>query len=226
MCRYRSNKRNGQVTMATGEAETIQPNEKEKKDIDGGESEKSLVREVVETIVLALILAFALRTFVVQAFYIPSGSMENTLLPGDMILVNKFIYYFTDIKRGDIIVFKYPNDPSKDYIKRVVGLPGDSLELKNGDVYVNDKLYEEKYTKDKAADDMILHAHIEKGEGNSIVSVAAQTKITVPAGKYFVMGDNRNNSQDSRFWGFLSYSGLKGKALVIYWPLSRIGIIR
>jgi len=211
--------------MVKEEAESGQQNIKEKKENEG-ESEKSLVREVVETIIHALILAFALRTFVIQAFYIPSGSMENTLLPGDMILVNKFIYYFTDIKRGDIIVFKYPNDPSKDYIKRVVGLPGDSLEIKNGDVYVNDKLYEEKYTKEKAADDMIMHAHIEKDPAGAVTSVAAQGKIKVPAGKLFVMGDNRNNSQDSRFWGFLSQSSLKGKALVIYWPLSRIGFIR
>lgn len=213
--------------MNTGEADTSRDNPVIKKENEV-ESEKSLVREVVETIILALILAFALRTFVIQAFYIPSGSMENTLLPGDMILVNKFIYYFTDIKRGDIIVFKYPNDPSKDYIKRVVGLPGDSLEIKNGDVYINDKLYEEKYTKEKAADDMIMHAHIERGGDAKIagVSVSAQSKITVPEGKLFVMGDNRNNSQDSRFWGFLSQSSLKGKALVIYWPLSRIGFIR
>lgn len=213
--------------MSTGEADTTRENPVIKKENEV-ESEKSLVREVVETIILALILAFALRTFVIQAFYIPSGSMENTLLPGDMILVNKFIYYFTDIKRGDIIVFKYPNDPSKDYIKRVVGLPGDNLEIKNGDVYINDKFYDEKYTKEKAADDMIMHAHIERsGDAKTTgASVSAQSKIKVPEGKLFVMGDNRNNSQDSRFWGYLSQSSLKGKALVIYWPLSRIGFIR
>ncbi len=213
--------------MNTGQADTTRDNPVIKKENEV-ESEKSLVREIVETIILALILAFALRTFVIQAFYIPSGSMENTLLPGDMILVNKFIYYFTGIKRGDIIVFKYPNDPSKDYIKRVVGLPGDSLEIKNGDVYINDKLYEEKYTKEKSADDMIMHAHIERSGDPKIagVSVSAQSRIIVPEGKLFVMGDNRNNSQDSRFWGFLSQSSLKGKALVIYWPLSRIGFIR
>ncbi len=214
--------------MSTTEVNAVKTNSgiKDNKE-NSAESEKSLVREVIETIILALVLAFALRTFVIQAFYIPSGSMENTLLPGDMILVNKFIYYFTDIKRGDIIVFKYPNDPSKDYIKRVVGLPGDTLEIKNGDVYVNDKILEEKYTKEKAADDMIMHAHIEKdASGTAGTPVAAAERIKVPEGKLFVMGDNRNNSQDSRFWGFLSHSALKGKALVIYWPLSRIGFIR
>lgn len=190
------------------------------------EKEKSLMREVIETIVLAIILAFILRTFVVQAFYIPSGSMENTLLPGDMILVNKFIYYFTDIKRGDIIVFKYPKDMTKDYIKRVIGLPGDTLEIKNGDVYVNGTLLEEKYTKQKAADDVILFSHIATASDGQQTNVSTQTKVTVPKDYLFVMGDNRNNSQDSRYWGFLPRSYLKGKALNIYWPLSRIGFIR
>jgi len=203
---------------ATPNVKTKNENEKE--------SEKSLVREVIETIVLALVLAFALRTFVIQAFYIPSGSMENTLLPGDMILVNKFLYYFSDIKRGDIIVFQYPNDPSKDYIKRVIGLPGDSVELKNGDVYINGKLLEEKYTKEKAIDDIIMRAHAEKDEKDQPVNIPMQDKITVPAKKLFMMGDNRNNSQDSRIWGFLSQDKVRGKALVIYWPLSRVGFVR
>ncbi|MEZ7892423.1 MAG: signal peptidase I [Candidatus Wallbacteria bacterium] len=182
------------------------------------ELEKSLFREVVETIGLAVILAIILRTFVIQAFFIPSGSMENTLLPGDMILVNKFIYYFTDYKHGDIIVFKYPKEPEKDYIKRVIGLPGDTVEIKNGDIYINDKLTEEKYTKQKAADDIILHA--------SAGADVPLSKIKVPEGKLFVMGDNRNNSQDSRFWGYLPKENIRGKALLIYWPLNRIGLIR
>lgn len=172
------------------------------------ELEKSLFREVVETIGLAVILAIILRTFVIQAFFIPSGSMENTLLPGDMILVNKFIYYFTDYKHGDIIVFKYPKEPEKDYIKRVIGLPGDTVEIKNGDIYINDKLTEEKYTKQKAADDIILHA--------SAGADVPLSKIKVPEGKLFVMGDNRNNSQDSRFWGYLPKENIRGKALLIY----------
>ena len=182
------------------------------------ELEKSLFREVVETIGLAVILAIILRTFVIQAFFIPSGSMENTLLPGDMILDNKFIYYFPDYKHGDILVFKYPKEPEKDYIKRVIGLPGDTVEIKNGDIYINDKLTEEKYTKQKAADDIILHA--------SAGTDVPLSKIKVPEGKLFVMGDNRNNSQDSRFWGYLPKENIRGKALLIYWPLNRIGLIR
>ena len=205
--------------MATEELKVKTENE--------GESEKSLMREVIETIVLAVILAFILRTFVIQAFYIPSGSMENTLLPGDMILVNKFIYYFTDIKRGDIVVFKYPNDMTKDYIKRVIALSGDTVEIKDGDVYINDKKTEEKYTKEKAIEDLVMHQHIEKDPvTGQQVAVQTETKMKVPEGRIFVMGDNRNNSQDSRFWGCLPKSYLKGKALTIYWPLSRIGFIR
>lgn len=184
------------------------------------------MREVLETIGLAIILAFILRTFVVQAFYIPSGSMENTLLPGDMILVNKFIYYFTDIKRGDIIVFKFPKDPTKDYIKRVIGLPNDKVEIKNGDIYINGEKTDEKYTKEKAADDLVMHQHIEKEDNGQTTLVPTMSIITVPEGKLFVMGDNRNNSQDSRYWGFLPRKNIKGKALTIYWPLTRLGFIR
>lgn len=166
---------------------------------------KSIVREYVEAIIIALILALIIRTFVVQAFKIPSGSMIPTLQIGDHILVNKFIYRFTDIKSGDIIVFKFPKDESRDFIKRVVGLPDDKIEIKDRKVYINDKLTDENYA-----------FHEEEG-GSSYHPRDNFGPITVPENKFFVMGDNRENSMDSRFWGFLDKSKVKGKAFIIYW---------
>jgi signal peptidase I len=180
---------------------------------------KSVIREYAEAIVIAVILALFIRTFVVQAFKIPSGSMEPTLLVGDHILVNKFIYGielpFTDIRlfsihhpeRGDIIVFVYPVEPDKDFIKRVIGLPGDTVEIRNKQVYINGKLLNDSYA-----------VHVE----NTMFPANVQPRdnfgpIRVPAGKYFVMGDNRDRSYDSRFWGFVDAGAIKGKAFIIYW---------
>jgi len=166
---------------------------------------KSIVREYAEAIIIALVLAFIIRTFVVQAFKIPSGSMIPTLQIGDHILVNKFIYRFTDVKRGDIIVFKFPKDESRDFIKRVVGLPGDKIEVKDKKVYINDKEIDESY------------AFHEEAGGGSFHPRDIFGPITVPENNFFVMGDNRENSMDSRFWGLLDKNKIKGRAFIIYW---------
>lgn len=161
--------------------------------------EKSTIREYAEAIVIALLLALFVRTFVVQAFKIPSGSMENTLLVGDHILVNKFIYWFRDIKRGDVIVFRYPRDESRDFIKRVVGLPGEEIIIRGKRVYINCKTPDQL----KLCKPLDESYAIFKPHGQAIGSEQNQGPIRIPLGHYIVLGDNRNNSQDSRFWGFL-----------------------
>ena len=180
---------------------------------------KSKLRENIEALVIAIILALFIRTFVVQAFKIPSGSMKNTLLVGDYILVNKFIYGikipFTDVTaipisephRGDIVVFKYPEDPSKDFIKRVVGLPGDTVEIINKKVYVNGKLQENPHA--IYLDPRIIPRAYSPRDNFG--------PVTVPKDDLFVMGDNRDESNDSRFWGFVNEKLLLGKAFMIYW---------
>ena len=180
---------------------------------------KHIVREYAESIIVAVILALVIRTFVVQAFKIPSGSMEDTLAVGDHILVNKFIYGtkipFTDKrvlsirdpKRGDVIVFEYPEDPSKDFIKRVVGTPGDVVQVKEKKVYVNGQVYENPH-----------EIHKEKEIFPEAQNPRDNTKaITVPPSSYFVMGDNRDRSYDSRFWGFVKNDKIKGLAFIKYW---------
>ena len=186
---------------------------------------KSTVREYFESIVIAVILALFIRTFVVQAFKIPTGSMENNLLIGDHLLVNKFTFGpaassierallpIGTIKRGDVIVFKYPEDPGRDFIKRVIGLPGDTLELRDKRVSVNGTPLDEPYVH-------FLEPPGTSTELREVTSFDVRERygpVTVPADQYFVMGDNRDNSQDSRYWGFLPRHYVKGKALVIYW---------
>lgn len=190
---------------------------------------KSALREYAEAIFFAIILTAVVRTFLIQAFRIPSGSMEKTLLVGDFLFVNKFIYGahvpFTDLslpavrapRRGDIIVFKYPESPNKDFIKRVIGTPGDRLEIRDKVVYINDHPLDERYVR-------FLDNRIRPRSFNqpAITPPGAGNKdnfgpITVPPGKLFMMGDNRDNSDDSRFWGFLDQDLIKGKAIFIYW---------
>lgn len=180
---------------------------------------KSKLRENIEAIVIAVILALFIRTFIVQAFKIPSGSMQPTLAIGDHILVNKFIYgvkvpyigkTLIPVKEpghGDIIVFRYPEDPDKDFIKRLIGLPGDTVEIKNKQVYVNNM---------PVSPDMGVHtdSHVISGRMNPRDNFGP---VTVPPESYFVMGDNRDNSYDSRFWGFVNQTAIKGKAFIIYW---------
>jgi len=183
------------------------------------EKKKSLIREYIEAIAIAVLLAIVIRTFVIQAFKIPSGSMIPTLDIGDHILVSKFIYGirlpFTDIKildfkkpnRGDIIVFIYPEDEKKDFIKRVIGVPGDKIELKNKEVYINGEKLTEKY---------IVHQdpHTKPKEYEPRDNTGP---IIVPPDSLFVMGDNRDQSYDSRYWGFVKMNKVKGRAFIIYW---------
>src|ERR1044071_7355465 len=186
---------------------------------------KSTLREYFESIVIAVILAFFIRTFVVQAFKIPTGSMEENLLIGDHLLVNKFIFGPTEtalerkvlpvdtIKRGQVIVFKYPVEPDRDFIKRVIGLPGETVEVKEKKVYINGKQLEEPYVH-------FLQEPVNTAEFHEVPSCDVRERygpVTVPPNQLFVMGDNRDNSQDSRYWGFLPRDLVKGKALVIYW---------
>ncbi len=182
---------------------------------------KSAVREYIEALGIALALALFIRHFFIQAFEIPSGSMKPTLLVGDYLLVNKAVYGFTvpfttkkfwiyrQPERGEIVVFLYPKrkgskDPDKDFIKRVVGLSGDRVEVRGTNVWVNGKLYEDP------------HAHWnleEKIPENGHMGFGPET---VPEGHLFVMGDNRDNSSDSRVWGYVPLRNIKGKALIIY----------
>ncbi|HYT73450.1 MAG TPA: signal peptidase I [Vicinamibacterales bacterium] len=187
------------------------------------EFKKSVVREYFESIVIAVILALFVRTWVVQAFKIPTGSMENNLLIGDHLLVNKFTFGPTplaigravlpvrSIRRGDVIVFKYPDEPDRDFIKRVIGLPGETVELRNKKVYVNGKALDEPYVH------FLTPPSTDYQEVTSSDVRERFGPVTVPADHYFVMGDNRDNSQDSRYWGFLPRGYVKGKALMIYW---------
>jgi signal peptidase I len=183
---------------------------------------KSLVREYGEAIIIAIALALVIRTLVVQAFTIPSGSMMDTLLVGDYILVNKFLYGpevpFTDWhlpglrspRRGDIIVFRYPQDEKRDFIKRIIGTPGDEIQIRGHDVFVNGQRLEESYTKHTGA------APIHAGAVACAYAYGCERTV-VPPDSYFVMGDNRDNSQDSRYWGYVRQEKIKGKAFLIYW---------
>ena len=181
---------------------------------------KSTAREYFESICVAVVLALFVRTFVVQAFKIPTGSMEPNLLIGDHLLVNKFNFAPTlagvenmvlpidPIRRGDIIVFKYPEEPERDFIKRVIGLPGETLELRNKKVFIDSMPLDEPY----------VHYLFPPGEENPADFDVRMTygPVTVPANHFFMMGDNRDNSQDSRYWGFLPREYVKGKALFVY----------
>ena len=185
------------------------------------EYRKSTAREYFESICVAVILALFVRTFVVQAFKIPTGSMENNLLIGDHLLVNKFVFAPTatavedtllpidSIERGDILVFKYPEDPERDFIKRTIGLPGETIELRNKKVFINGTMLDEPYVQ------YLWTPSEEEGTFDFDVRMT-YGPVTVPEGQYFMMGDNRDNSQDSRYWGFLPRDYIKGKALFVY----------
>ena len=184
--------------------------------------EKKFFKDYLEPIVIAILIALFIRTFVVQAFKIPSSSMEPTLLVGDYLLVSKFIYGiripYTDIKffqfrkphRGNVIVFIFPLDPSKDFIKRVIGTEGEKVQIIDKKIYINDKLIDDPW-----------------GDFEKIGSVQYRQAIEnfgpviVPKDSLFVMGDNRNNSEDSRFWGFLHVNAVKGKAFILYFSWDR-----
>jgi len=194
-----------------------------KNNSDNGARKKSRLRENIEAILIAVVLALFIRTFIVQAFKIPSGSMKQTLLVGDHILVNKFIYGvklpFTDKtiipvkdpKRGDIVVFKFPMEPEKDFIKRVIGTEGDVVEIRDKHVYVNS----ESFDMDCA---MFTDPHIFPGHFQPRDNFGP---VTVPPDNIFVMGDNRDHSYDSRFWGFVDLKAVRGKAFIIYWSWNK-----
>jgi signal peptidase I len=187
---------------------------------------KSVAREYLESVVVAVILALFIRTFAVQAFKIPTGSMEPNLLIGDHLLVNKVVYSPSlaeiedrllgkkPIQRGHVVVFKFPEDPTRDFIKRVIGLPGETVEIKEKVVYINGKPLDEPYAHflepPLRPDDPEYGTHREDVRDNYGPKV-------VPPGQLFVLGDNRDNSRDSRFWGFLPRDQVKGRALLVYW---------
>lgn len=199
---------------------------------------KRHVKETVEAVVIALVLALFIRTFVIQAFKIPSGSMEDTLLVGDHIIVTKFSYglqvpkpamikvfgvtvpFFQttlvrawgEVERGDIVVFRFPDDRHKDYIKRVVGLPGETVEIKNRTIYIDDLAWDDPYGVYKGA----LYGSDASRSGR-VGRNAHFGPYTVPDGQVFVMGDNRDRSFDSRYWGTVPVNDIKGKAWLIYW---------
>lgn len=204
--------------------------------------QKSGFAEYFEALFIAIILALFIRSFIVQAFTIPSGSMLQTLQVGDFLLVNKFTYgirfpftvketkpeaasmwarynvvlgpemvHIGDPKRRDIVVFEFPRDPSVHYIKRVIGIPGDTIEVRDKQVYVNGERQVEPY---------VQHVRSMPGEGDNF------GPVTVPEGKYFCMGDNRDESFDSRFWGFVDRSAIVGKAFILYWSMDGISSIR
>ncbi len=189
-----------------------------------GVMKKSVVREYFESLVVAVILALFVRTWVFQAFKIPTGSMEPNLLVGDHLIVNKLIFAPTvtgleravlpdrSIRRGDIIVFKYPKDPERDFVKRVIGLPGDKLELHRKKVYINGQALDEPYAH-------FLEPPSTSGPPHADDVREEYGPVTVPSGQYFMMGDNRDNSEDSRYWGFMPASYVKGRALFIYFSL-------
>ena len=187
---------------------------------------KSVAREYLESIVVAVILALFIRTFAIQAFKIPTGSMESNLLIGDHLLVNKLVYSPSaspledrllgkrPIERGHVVVFKFPDDPNRDFIKRVVGLPGETVEIRNKKVYIDGEPLDEPYVQfldpPRSPDDP------EYGLRSDGVRDSWGPRV-VPEGHLLVLGDNRDNSRDSRFWGFLARDQVKGRALIVYW---------
>ncbi len=194
--------------------------------------EKSALREYAEAFVVAIVLALILRTFFIQAYKIPSGSMEPTLLVGDHIIVNKLIYGFRlpdsilgltpmaaeipyghylfklePVHRGDVVVFVFPPDPTKDFIKRVIGIGGDTIEVRNGVLYRNGE----------RADDPHAHFELTPDEREADSPRDNFGPVTVPKGQFFMMGDNRDRSYDSRFWGMVDRNEVEGRAMFIYW---------
>jgi signal peptidase I len=198
--------------------------------------------EWVKSISVAILLFLVIRTFAVEAFKIPTGSMESTLLVGDFLLVNKAVYgaqvpftrvrlpAFDSPERGDVVVFEYPLDQSKNYVKRVVGLPGDKVEMRNGELFVNGVRQEENYVQHTQPGSDYYDPQFEWQRRYLAPGVDPATyrptrddwgPILVPADNYFVMGDNRDNSQDSRYWGFVERILIKGRPLFIYYSFDR-----
>lgn len=168
--------------------------------------------ETLDATIFAALLSLVIIVFIVQAFFIPSGSMEPTLRIGDRILVGKFAYRIWEIRRGDIIVFRYPLSPNKDFVKRVVGLPGERISMKDGLMQINGRPLGEVYPTALPGGDRACSSNY----GPEVV----------PPGNLFVLGDHRCNSEDSRYFGFVPIKNVVGRALVVYWPLDRIALVR
>jgi signal peptidase I len=175
-------------------------------------SSKKWIREVVETVVIALVLAFLIRTFIIGTFWVPSGSMEQTLQVNDRIIAYKLFYDIDDVERGDIVIFKFPLDPRKDFVKRVIGLPGDTIRIEDKVLYLNGSRLDEPY---------VVH------EDSREVGFPRDDygPIVVPDEAVFVLGDNRDKSEDSRYWGFVPAGNIVGDVFFRYWPPWRISII-
>ena len=205
-----------------------------------GAGQKSTFREYFESIVVTVILALYGTTFAIQAFKIPSSSMEDTLLIGDHLMVDKLAYAppgrwlgpllpYREVRRRDIIVFKYPVDPRTHFVKRVVGVPGDRLRMVNQQLYINGHLADEGYKvhkmgsvdvyRDNFPDSMPPSVHVWAEEFRQYVQ---DGWLVVPPGHYFAMGDNRDSSLDSRYWGFVPRENIQGKPLLIYWSLESV----
>jgi len=203
---------------------------------------RSGLAEFLEMLLVTMLLALFGTTFVVQAFKIPSGSMEPTLQIGDHVFVNKFIFEGTgawyekflpyrDVRRGDIIVFKYPFDDHPHYVKRVIGLPGERLRIVNGDVYINGVLLQEPYvvrdpaSRDPYADNFppssrgVLRFVARREWADQLFDYVRDGELIVPPNHYFAMGDNRDRSADSRYWGFVDRDSIMGKPMMIYWSV-------
>jgi len=207
---------------------------------------RTSLREYAESLLVTVLLAIFGTTFVVQAFKIPSQSMEPTLLVGDHLLVNKFVFGgrghwydavlpYRDVRRGDVIVFKFPFQDHPHYVKRVVGMPGDRVKIADQQVYVNGQRLDEPYAYHDpiapydpflynfppASPDELL-SNMQPEWANEISSHVADGELVVPPGRYFAMGDNRDHSWDSRYWGFVERDAIMGRPLVIYWSLGSL----
>ena len=181
------------------------------KDLWANETFRREAKEWAQSIAIALVLTLVIRTYIVQAFKIPSGSMRPTLIEGDKLFVNKFIYRFHEPQRGDIVVFKYPQDKKKDFIKRLVATGGETVEIRDGKILVDGKTLDDPDRFGK----FYYYNHDPFG--------GPYEKIKVPADNYYVLGDNSANSTDSRFWGFVPKKNMIGKAIFRWWPLNRLG---
>lgn len=161
-------------------------------------------KDWVVSIIVAVVMAMLIRTFIVELYIVDGPSMRPTLEHEERLVVNKFIYNIRDPEKGEVLIFRYPRDPSRDFIKRVIATAGDTIEIKEGRVYVNEQLLNEDYILEKTRTEY--------------------PKVTIPEGTIFVMGDNRNNSDDSRFAdvGFVPLDLVKGKAVVIFWPFDKL----
>lgn len=163
------------------------------------------LKEIVQTVAIALVLTFLLRAYVVESFVVDGPSMEPTLRDGERLLISKLSYVFSEPKRGDVIIFRYPRDPHKDYVKRIVALPGDEIRMDMGRLYINGQPVKEPYALESPVGDF--------------------NTITVPEGCVFVLGDNRGNSEDSRMFGAVPIKLIKGRAFLVFWPLSQTHVL-